>query len=397
MALAIAAATVALAGLSGSAALSMAFADPAPQIAARSPIAAGPAIAQLARLETVTSIDPKKVTAGELFPERLPPSSIRLARQAFSEEPLSSDALVVLALAANARGELRQAGALFEDVHRLTRRDLLASTWLAKKALEDRDMTAALDQFDEILRTTEEARADILQRFATATQDPEFSRALARLLRADPPWAAEFWQTASSVQGAAKPVGELRLELAKSGINFDPAADGALADQLVQAGEYNLAEDLYRSLAPPPDAPGERVRNAHFTHQSVLPPVDWSVTSTGDYGAEIPRNGGALVFSSVTDTRALLARQWLGLPAGRYVLRAKSVVTQEDGESGELYARLTCIGTEQFQDFALTGPNVARAFDTGICHNFWLDIIAAPSEGATDFDGSLKFISITNS
>jgi len=291
---------------------------------------------------------------------------------------------------------MRQARALFEGTHRLTRRNSLASMWLAEKALEARDMTGTLAEFDEILRTTEETRASVLQRFAAASPDPQFTRALAKLLRADPPWAGEFWQTAPTVPGVAKPIGELRLELARSGLKFDPASDSALADQLIQAGEFDLAGRLYRTLAPAPTTAGERVQNAQFARQSVLPPVDWSVTSTGDDGAEIPRDGGALLFSSTTDARALLARQWISLPAGRYVLRAKASVSEQGGDGGELYARLSCIGTDQFQDFGLVGTSVAHPFDIGApaCHNYWLDIMAAPGEGATGFDGSLTFISI---
>jgi hypothetical protein len=396
-ALAIGAATLVVAWLAGWAALGLAFADRAPAIAASSPVGAGPATGKWARLLVALTIDPRLTDPSAIFPKKMPARSVALARKAFSVEPMSADALVVLAMAANANGDARQSQALFRAVNRLTRRNGLASMWLAEKALEDRDVPGILGHFDEILRTNENGRANVLQRFAAATPDPVFARALAKLLRRDPPWAEEFWQVAPTVKGAAGAVGELRLELASSGLKFDSRSDSALAEQLLNAGRYDLADRLYRSVAGSADgASGDRVRDGQFTRPPKLPPVDWAIFSAGDYGAEIRPAGGALLFAATTSIRSLLARQWISLSPGRYVLSTRLSFTQQGGESGAVYARLTCIGTDRAHDFALRNGSIAQTFAVGAgdCRNYWLDILAEPGEGSTGLDGSLDYISI---
>jgi hypothetical protein len=311
---------------------------------------------------------------------------------------MSADALAVLAMAANADGNATRSQALFQAVNRLTRRNGLASMWLAEKAIENSDVPGTLAHFDEILRTNENGRTAVLQRFAAAVSDPVFSRALAQLLRLDPPWAEEFWQVAPTVQGAAGPVAELRLQLDSSGLAFDPHYDSALAEQLLNSGQYDLAERLYRAVARSVDvASSERVRDGQFTRQPALPPVDWALSSAGDYGAEIRPAGGALLFSATTSIRSLLARQWIGLAPGRFVLRTKLSFTQEGGEGGAVYARLTCIDSGRSRDFTLKNGTAAQPFTIGAgdCRNYWLDILTEPSEGSTGLDGSLDFISIT--
>jgi hypothetical protein len=398
--LAVAAATLGLAWFSGWAAIALAFSGPAPALAARSPIAAGPALGRLSRLDVVLSLDPRQSQndLNAIFPKKVSAESIGLARKAFRKEPMSTDALVVLAMAANANGNARQAQALFQAVNGLTRRNGLASMWLAEEALQAQDIDAILLHFDEILRTTETGRSRVLQQFAAATANPVFSKALAKLLRSRPPWADEFWQVAPAVQGVAKPVGELRLQLADSKLPHDPVDDSALADQLIKAGEYDLALRLYRSVAPPSGSlvGDEHVRNGQFARQPLLPPVDWSISSSGDFGAEIRPQPGALLFSAIGSTRGQVARQWVSLSPGRYVLRAHLTFTEDGGETSRVYARLTCIGNEQFHDFDLKNGSTVQLFavPAGGCRNYWLDIVAAPGEGSTGLDGSLDFISI---
>jgi hypothetical protein len=104
-ALAIGAATLVVAWLAGWAALGLAFADRAPAIAASSPVGAGPATGKWARLLVALTIDPRLTDPSAIFPKKMPARSVALARKAFSVEPMSADALVVLAMAANANGD----------------------------------------------------------------------------------------------------------------------------------------------------------------------------------------------------------------------------------------------------------------------------------------------------
>jgi hypothetical protein len=394
---AIALAALVLAWFSGWAALAEGFSGTMPTIAAKSPIGAGPALGKLSRMMMVLSMDPQHVDPAAPFPKTVPPEAVKLAKRAFAREPLSTDALSVLALDANARGQTQRALVLFQDVNRLSRRSALANIWLAQTALQRNDIDGTLRHFDEIFRTSESGRTAALQQFAVATANPLFRERLAQVLRLNPPWADEFWEAGAKVPAAARTLGVLRLALAQGTLKFKAESDAALAGQLIATGEFDLAAQLYRALAPSAAGQaGELVRNWDFARASVLPPVDCNTYRTGEFGSEVQPKDSVLAFSAINSDRSEVARQWISLPPGSYVFRAKLALGQGGGLKGRVYARLSCIGTGEFRDFELTGNAPAHSFTVapGACRNYWLGIVAEPDEGSQGLDGELDFISI---
>jgi len=395
--LAVVLAAAAMAFFAGAAAFASAFARTNPALAAEQPIAHGNALATLARALLAMSIDPEELQRLASFPSKVPEPAVLAARSAFQREPLSADAILVLAFDANAEGDRTRSEVLFGSLNQLNKRSQLAALWLAQEALQRGDVEGTLRHFDELLRTTSSGRENMLRQFAAATPDPGFRNGMAELLLSNPPWAREFWQVAPEVAGAAKGLGELRLRVADSGFAFDPVSDRALGLQLMSTRNYDTAVALYRKLAERDrDLAGEFVRNWQFERPSKLPPVDWDAYASGDFGSEIRPDQGVLIFSAINSGGGVVAREWVQLSPGRYRLAAQLSADFGGGGNGKVLARLTCMFGQRWREFELENGKTGAAFTipSGLCREFWLDVVAIPGEGSTGLDGELDYLSI---
>jgi hypothetical protein len=390
---------LALAFFSGAAALASAFARVNPELASKSPIANGLALENLATLRLAKTMAKGPKGAMQDFPESVSGDVEKLARESLVAEPLGARAAAVLALKANAEGKQDTARTLFRDTYRLTRRNEITTLWLARDAASRGDVVATLNHFDEVLRTSKEARTLVLARFAQATSDASFRREMARLMRTEPPWFEEFWAVAPEVGGATKAVGELRLALADSRLPFVIDDDRKLIDRLLNNGDFDLVEALLRKATRGASEPaGELVRNSRFDRATALPLAEWQTYSIGDYGSEIVPKDGLMLFSAITSPGGAVAREWVSLPPGPYVLRAR-LKTIGRGTEDRVLARLTCLtaraGTVRPIDIVLDDGDTRHPFTVPAgCTQYWLDVVAAPAEQTAGFDGELSLLSI---
>ena len=383
------------------AAIALAMAPVQPELASGMPVANGPAIARAARNELARISTKARAAKGiappAVFAIDVPPRLRAAAQDAHSKEPLSTDALTILALA-DARTNPTRAAVLFERIYALTKRDEAVVLWLAQRSARRNDVAGTLHYFDEVLRTSGQARPLLLKQFALATRDPEFRASMTKLIAARPPWAGEFWAEASQVPEAASSLARLRIALATTAGPFDKLADQRIANALVGQGDYATALDLYRS-AIGRAARATIVKNSDFDVQSVMPPVDWELYSTGDFGSEIPPDKGVLVGYAANSPGGVIARQWVHLGPGQ--LRFRGVLrTYGRGEGDEIAATLTCLediaNGNTVQVFPLSQGQVETIFSRrGGCENYWLDIRIAPSERSSGIDVEFDSISIT--
>lgn len=390
-------AALVLAWLSASAAASAVWAQVRPELASRSIVARGPALEQSALLAMAEMMQRKGQAASTALPSDVPQQSVRLAKMAFAREPLAADAIGLLGLAANAHGQAKAADALFTDVHSLTKRNAMADLWLARRAAENRDMPHALEHFDELLRATTAVREPILQQVALATRDASFRQGVTKLLAADPAWAPDFWRIAPTVPGAASPVAQIRADLAGKGMKFDPDADKALALALLNEHDFDAAGALYRKVTHENGTGGEKVRNGRFDKVPVLPPIDWMIYSVGDFGSEIVPSSKRMYISAAGNPGGGVAREWVSLDPGRYVLQSALDIADTSGPGDRVIARLSCIETDAKQDFVLAEGNDRHDFAVppGGCRNYWLDVVAVPADGSPGLDAELALLSIT--
>lgn len=384
--------------LAGASAVANGFARLQPGIAMAMPIGAGPATARSARQDVAQALKERNgkasAAATEAFSARISPSVRAKAVQAFLAEPLSTEAIMVLGLAANGRGDSDAARAIFAAGSALSRREEVGALWLARDAAERNDIDGMLTRFDQILRTSKEARPVLLEQFAAATADPQFRKGMTELLASRPPWGNDFWQIAPNVPAAAKSIGELRLALAGRDLEFSESADVRIAYNLIGQGEFVLANRLYRAVSGT-DAGQAVVMNANFTDPSRFAPVDWQTYSTGDFGSEISARNGLLYLFAEGAPGGAVARQWVSLENGKYRLRAVTrIFGMEEGD--RLMAQLSCIkgGGEQRQIELIDGASEMEFTHSGPCSEMWLDIVAKPAERNPGFEAEIDRLSL---
>lgn len=370
-----------------------------PDIAMTMPVANGPAMARSARQDIARALQANatkgaKEGVANPFPAAVENSIASKALAAFLSEPLSTEAIMPLGLTANGRSEKAKARSIFRASAALSRREEVAALWLARDAAENNDIDEMLKRFDQILRTSQEARPILLEQFAAATTDRQFHRGMVELLSSHPVWEADFWETAPKVEAAARSVGELRLALVGRNAKVSEQADVRIAYNLINQGEFALASQLFAKLAGVP-ASEAIVKNADFSNPSRFAPVDWQTYSTADFGSEISTSNGLLYLYATDAPGGGVARQWVSLSPGRYRLRATvRGFGMEEGDS--LSAQLSCISSgDAKQTFPLSDGSNEIEFAIGAtCRQFWLDVVAKPAERNPGFEAEIERLTL---
>lgn len=391
----------ALAVLSGAAAFGSSVGRFRPELAIGIPVGDGPVLATAAQLRLAQSANSGGMAAQKdaLFPKNVDDDVLTLAQRAFEIEPMSVDAITIMALAAYGAGHTENARELFEQGTAISRRNSLANLWLAQDAALRGRVKETLRYFDQLLRTSRESRPLLLEQFALATVDRSFRGEMANLLRKEPPWAKEFWEIAPNVKPAAASVGELRLTLAGTGKSFDRYSDERIAVNLIDTGNADLAMRLYRAIADTPEASaGVILRNADFSHPRQFPPIDWQTFSSGDRGSEIVPADSLLFLFAINGPEAAVARQFVLLPTGTYAISARMRSTSraaKDSVSLKIYCSQQS-GAGLSIVVPLGEGTTRRIFEipADSCHERWLDILTEPEEGSPGFDAELDFVKI---
>lgn len=386
----------ALAYLSAVAATANAIVSANPDLAASMPLGSGMAQARLARVQIGRKMArDQEATASPPsdFPAEVDRSVVDLAKRAYRDEPLATDAIGSLAIAANADADANSARRLFGQVHEITRRDEAVSLWLALDAARRGRVDDAMTYFDELLRTSSASRALLLQRLAVVSADPKLRGSLAQKLRANPPWLSEFWDAGSATEAGAQAIGQLVRDLAPN-VAMSATAKERLALNLLAGGHASLAEDIYERLSNA--GPKPTVANAKFRQPSVFPPIDWQTYSTGDFSAEIMPAEGVMYVGATGYPADVAARQFVVLQPGRYRLGASARLFSL-GEGEQVLVRLSCRlgGSWQPVQLRLTQGTASVDFSASTaCAGYFLDVVPVTTEGTQGFDAEVTGITI---
>jgi tetratricopeptide (TPR) repeat protein len=278
--------------------------------------------------EFVLSIAPNNAAAlaqkNELLASRIQEKQVAtqvgiLAKKALVSQVFGTAAIRQLGLALAATGRSEQSGRLMRLSARTSRRDLSAQLWLVENAIAANDVAGALRHYDQALTVFPRVGELLLPILTTATEDQDISNNLAGILIKRPLWRREFMSTLIT----KSPVAALRLMAAMKKLNFKEDLD--LVSQLVResvARNQNEAAFSAYDLLSKRSEPAESIRNADFTHEDPLPPIDWQYSEP--VGVELthgPADVGLTIASTFSESSEV-ARQLLRLPAGRHELMA---------------------------------------------------------------------------
>lgn len=248
-------------------------------------------------------------------------ASARHAKNALAKEPTAVEALSVLALQAQLRGDEATSRAMLAHGLTLSQRELPSRLWAIQEAALRGDLQAVIRHYDIALKTSNAAAPRLFPILAQALSEPRIRAAVVQLFTRHPVWREDFISYAARESSDPVSAAALFGEAAVAGVPINPDMQTALVDSFAEAGQIDGAWRYYRRIRS--DAPENRSRDPEFRFTGERRSLfDWNASTY----ATIQRSGasGLLDFSVPSATTATLATQALLLAPGRYVLRGLS-------------------------------------------------------------------------
>lgn len=329
---------------------------------------------------------------GGKFPDDIDPKATEFARKAFFAEPATPAAIAVLALG-QAQQNRQQ---LMGEALSLSRRQPLITAWMIIESGAQNDMSALLNHYDTMLRTSTSAASVIIPLMTDVLANDDFISPFARLLKKQPPWADQFWAAAAANPESISNAADLRKMLYQPDETDDIYLDALLISGLVQNQQFEQAERLYLHLVGAKEK-RSLIQNGSFNVKTKYAPVDWQLFSTGEYGAAI--TGGSLELSAIRNSGGLFARQLVGLPRRTVTLEVSPSAAIED--NAVIFITLTCAQAITDAPRPIRIPLKSKIEKLQInnshsgCSFYWLDVSGRASENGDGFDISIDSISLT--
>jgi hypothetical protein len=268
--------------------------------------------------------------------------TLGLVNPAAAAEPLAFEPFFVAARAAEQAKDLPRELALLEEARR--RR----ATWLPIRLLLVRayfnvgrrgDMAKEIDY---ILRMNEQARMIMLPELVKLLRYGDTRNYVAGMLAVNPPWKADFFNTARDRRVPPEIVEEL-LRLAKAQGSDTAQEEQLLVTSLISAGRANEARARWLLTLPPAQRePSRFLYNGDF-RSGPAGEFGWTVTALGVGRADLIAAGEQSRMRALYDggSNAELARQLVALSPGRYRLRVTGRLTSAAG-AGQLMWAIRC-------------------------------------------------------
>ncbi len=365
------------------------------------PVANGYSIGRAAELELRKTLDP---VSGKIKPASA--SRIEaLSREALRLEPTNAAALRNIAYVEASRGRSSEATRLIRFAAQLTNRDPLTHSYLIRDYGVKNDLKGVLGQYDIAMRTQPATRDAFMGTLVQALQYKESVAPLAKMLRADPPWADAFWVTALEYRPGLVNLAELRGRLADIRYAGQEARDQLLLTRLAQDGAFDPAERLVQRLdaAAKLGAAGKSrnlLRNANFTQEAKLLPFDWELISRGGFSGYISKPDNALVVEVADTLGGVAARQLVKLDPGQnYRLQALTSARGAEWRAAP-WIQLRCAERADAPPIKRAQTTSARlstvfAASEGDCGHYWIEIEGSPATYGSPHEFAIEWVSLT--
>jgi hypothetical protein len=276
-----------------------------------------------------------------------------LALDALREDGLAINAVAVLAINAQLRGDLKHARHLLEYAQRMSRRELSIQLLMIEDAVARDDVGAAVLHYDTALRTNDEAVDLLFPILSAAITDMQIRRVLFIRLLSKPPWTESFLNYVADKQQDSEATGTLLVALSRQGIRVPEIAWALNIDKLVSAGKYDAAWLAFSQVRPKVNR--VLVRDSGFQLKIESPlPFDWIISNDGNITSS--RGSDGLNFSISAGASGQIAQQTQLLPIGIYVLSGRAILSSTGSESFP-YWTLTCSSGRELTRISPTKRN----------------------------------------
>ena len=325
------------------------------------------------------------------FPDSISPELKLLAENAFRAEPVTPQAVAIMALAV--KNPVRRE--LMKMALDLSRREALVTGWMIADSAAREDVSSLLNHYDTMLRTSATSGEIIIPVMVQALAKRDAIEPFRIKLSHSPPWSDRFWTKVAENSEALDNVVVLRQELYSKNEQGNNYRDAALIYALITNNKFGKAKKLFELLSKP-TGNSNIIQNGEFKSVPKYPPMDWQLFSTGEYGAAIDKN--RLNLSIIPNSSGLFARQLVKLPRQTVDLKIKGSWTgsQNDLLAFDLYCSEDIMDKPNKITMPFEGGVMSTAIDNTktSCDYFWLEIRGRAGQAGNGFDAYFNSISI---
>ncbi|WP_336985211.1 hypothetical protein [Altererythrobacter aquiaggeris] len=325
----------------------------------------------------------------------------RLARASLREDPTAVDALNVLGLQAQLRGDTEGARKVFQYSLLLSRRELRSQIWAIEEAVSRGDIAAALRSYDIALRTSKAAPDLLLPNLVAALAEPKVRAGLLPIMESKPVWTESFlYQIATSEIAPAAGVAFFR-EGESVGLPVTNDLRAALVNRLLAEGDTKQAWAYYSKFRS--GAKRNRSSDPEFAlNAGIRSAFDWTPSAQPGISAAILQKGkvGLLDFSLPPGTGGTLVQQTLLLPPGTYRIEGRSRGIVQPDRTRPYWALFCQDGRELGRVDVLNSDVAGGAFEGQVsvsrdCTMQTLSLIARASDDINGVSGQIERASLT--
>jgi hypothetical protein len=318
------------------------------------------------------------------------------AKRALLRDPTNDSAAATLGMIFAMHGDEQKGRKFFAYSQKMSRRNYQVQLWAIEDAVARNDIAGAVHHYDIALRTSRLAPQMLMPVLASAIDDPDIRRELARVLIRQPAWGPTFVRQVASQGPDFEAAAKLLAMLDQRGYSFPPGAHASLINGLISENRFERAWTYYASISPGAARMGSR--DPHFEAISPVPSAfDWN-TGQDDavYTAvQSSRGGSVFVFDIASGTGGLLLRQLQMLLPGRYRISGRSLGNFQSNNDRP-YFSLKCLNDAELGRVEIAGGDQMTRFagDFTIpkdCPVQWLELIARPVDALGRQSGELDY------
>ena len=321
------------------------------------------------------------------------------ARRAVRAQAINPGALRQLATDAEYRGESKRASQLLLLSESVSRRDAGAQLQLLEKRVAREDVAGALVHYDRILRTNATYRAVLFPKIDDASSDASIAGQVRALLATQPPWLDAFLDWAIYEARAMQNLGTILPAIPPDAPAWTEARRAALIRKFADYGEMRSAFALYRRSG---GGAAGGVVNAEFARPSRFPPIDWMTIDDSEVELEFPASEtGEARYAAPGGISAVPLSQVLALKPGRYMLSIRMTHDVADRSATPRWT-VGCTGTGGAALAALEmqpaagqqGQRTAFSIAPGQCAYQWLRLELRSTGSAQGQSGAVTRVAI---
>lgn len=324
----------------------------------------------------------------------------RLARQALLADATAVEAITVLGLQAQLRGETEKANRLFSYSTTLSRRELRPRLWAIEEAVSRGDIAGALHHYDTALRTSKEATTMLYPTLNSALAEPRIRTELLKVLATHPAWRDGFLSYAAASGVEAEGALALMVEGQTIGLRLNEQQSVDLVNALLSANKQEAAWGYYRSLRQ--GARRDRSRDPKFLLATESrAKFDWQIGGDTALGAALlnEKGSGLLDFAVPPSRGGALITQTQLLPKGDYRLQGRSRGLNQPNHSRPFWL-LTCIDGRELGRIIVSNSDQSGGRFAGSfrvpqgCEQQTLTLMARPSDDIMGVTGQIESVQL---